>query len=83
MDTPKRKTVFQRARRTTYASIGWEPDDVRVLRPEWDAAQAAAFLAAVEERLAEMTLAAGWEAMAALLAECEPPVHANGDQHGQ
>lgn len=83
MDTPKRKTVFQRARRTKYASIGWEPDDVLVLRPDWDAAQAAAFLAAVEERLAAMTLAAGWEALTALLAENEPPEHTNGDHHGQ
>lgn len=65
---------FASARVVSYANIGWEPDDVRQLRPSWDEPRARAFLERVETRLAAETLLAGWAALAALIAEAEEEV---------
>ena len=65
--TKAKRTVFEKAIRTSYANIGWEPSDVRRFRPEWDEPKARAFLEHVEQRLAATTLMAGWAAMDALI----------------
>lgn len=80
MNSPTRRSAIQCAEQTVYASIEWDASDVRMLRPGWEAAKAIAFLGAVEERLADATLAAGWAALSALLAEYERSEKKNGDQ---
>ena len=81
MDKPKQRSALQLARRTAYASIEWMAADVQTLRPSWNEQTAVSFLAAVEERLAAETLAAGWRALAALIAEYERAPDQNGDDH--
>lgn len=62
-----RKTVFDRAIRTSYATICWEVADVQKFRPAWDENQCRMFLQVVERQLAAATLMAGWEALDALI----------------
>lgn len=83
MNTPKRQSAIQRAGQSAYASIEWDADDVRMLRPRWDDARANAFLAAVEGQLAAATLAAGWAALSAMIAEHERAKNQNGNHHEQ
>lgn len=71
--TPEKKlSAFAMAKRTAvFAAIEWSPADAQRLRPEWTTARAAAFLAKVEEQLAEATLTAGWITLAALMEQEE------------
>jgi hypothetical protein len=67
----RKKSVFAMAKRSVFASIGWEASDVRRFRPHWSEQQATEFLKRVEQRLAAATLLAGWAALEALIAEYE------------
>jgi hypothetical protein len=67
----RRKTVFDRAIRTSYANIGWEVTDVQKFRPAWDENQCRVFLQTVERQLAAATLLAGWEALDVLIQQYE------------
>jgi hypothetical protein len=71
----RKKSVFQMAKRQSYANVGWEPEDVRRFRPAWGEPQARAFLEAVEQRLAVATMLAGWAALEALIVEHEKGQH--------
>lgn len=64
---PKRKTVFDRAVKTSYANISWEVADVQKFRPQWYEGKCRAFLERIERQLAAATLLAGWEALDALI----------------
>ena len=81
MDAPKRRSALHRAQRSAYACIEWTATDVQTLRTGWNERAAVSFLAAVEERLAAETLAAGWRALGTLLAEYERAPDQNGDDH--
>ena len=67
----RKKSVFQMAKRQSYANMGWEASDVQRFRPRWTEQQAREFLERVEQRLAAATLLAGWAALEALIMEFE------------
>ena len=52
-----------------FASVSWNVEDVKRLKPDWSDEQCASFLSSEENTIQEMMIERGWQAIESLLAD--------------